>query len=1276
MNKLLSFSLLMAGTSASLCASAQNLKAGEQNPQQPNIILFLVDDMGWQETSVPFYSEITPLNQRYKTPSMERMAREGVKFMEAYACAISSPTRCSLMSGMNAARHGVTNWTLNYGVNTDAGSSVISTPDWNYNGIQPAAYANDHDLDNGIAVTSMPQILQDNGYYTIHCGKAHFGSKTTTGANPLKFGFDVNIAGSAIGGPGSYLASNGYGEGGEFAVPGLEEYKKQGTFLTEALTQEALKALETPINDGQPFYLYMSHYAIHAPYEKDPRFSDHYNETDPMLGTRLNDAEIAHATLVEGMDKSLGDILDFLDAHEDVKNNTIVIFMADNGGQAIGRQGRENRDQNYPARAGKGSAYMGGVHEPMMLWWPSNEKLVPGSENNTRVMIEDFFPTILDLAGITEYKTAQTVDGKSFADILRDPSNESIERSRVNIWHFPNLWGESQDMSEGYGAYSAILKDDFHLIYFWQTQEKRLYNVKEDVGEQNNLASTMQDKVTELAKELTDSLKAYKAMRPTYKNGATIAWPDGTDGEEGETTQAFKYSSDTEKFVYRITDCRSKDTNVGTDFYWTLGSHNGYNAIQSNSEKHEGVYEAVDQYFYFMPSTEQNKFKMYTYDGRNIDYVNGLTGDAWNGGNIANDVTKPYMQYGTETSGDFRTEVTTYENEFAIYAPNGDMLNTRGTGNGTGANMKWVINTYQNNSTNDNGSRFKFIEVPKEEAGDVVVSYICDNNSKSFENLTNNYLTDITFTNGEQEKTKTFDAKPATLVTVLDDMKMDAKIGENVSVHLKAKNLGNYNELTEIKDLRYTAVILAIDWNRDGTFESVQKIKGKTPPTHNVGGNANPNEKDAYVMDFTYDITVGEEAIAGKTARVRVNYTNAWWAGENINNPRALATTCKEGIMYEFDIVVSEGTVTKYNVEVASANDEEGSVSIEGQTGTSVSVAKGTKLTLKAEANNNFMFDKWTVNDKVVGYRHTMEVDVTEDITYTAHFTEKGYPFMTRYFEVGYDQQNRYLASAGYKTGNKELVNIFNATTVEELPFNEYLEENITPSGTPKIRQREGAIVDKTKENSIVLEQGTTEFTMNFKQYNNNIELTDKNGEKVICEPELVWTEQVVYVDWNNDMVFEGENEIYETLGEPTSNNNFGDMNGSIENGWNRTISVPENIVAGNYRMRVVYIAWDFDMYPENLFTTYFGEIRNGIAYDFNIEITEPTGVESVKAATAYYNKETSSICNIRNAKVTVYDVAGNVVAETENTDRLSVSKLPEGAYFAKIGNSTLKFVR
>lgn len=155
-----------------------------QAQQQPNIILFLVDDMGWQDTSVPFYQEPTLLNNRYRTPNMERLAQMGVKFTQAYACAVSSPTRCSLMTGMNAARHRVTNWTLYYNQKTDASSEVIQLPDWNYNGIQPAHTTQPADLKNSTFVTSFPQILKQNGYYTIHCGKAHFGAKGTSGADP------------------------------------------------------------------------------------------------------------------------------------------------------------------------------------------------------------------------------------------------------------------------------------------------------------------------------------------------------------------------------------------------------------------------------------------------------------------------------------------------------------------------------------------------------------------------------------------------------------------------------------------------------------------------------------------------------------------------------------------------------------------------------------------------------------------------------------------------------------------------------------------------------------------------------------------------------------------------------------------------------------------------------------------------------------------------------------------------------------------------------------
>lgn len=499
-----------------------------QAQQQPNIILFLVDDMGWQDTSVPFYQEPTLLNNRYRTPNMERLAQMGVKFTQAYACAVSSPTRCSLMTGMNAARHRVTNWTLYYNQKTDASSEVIQLPDWNYNGIQPAHTTQPADLKNSTLVTSFPQILKQNGYYTIHCGKAHFGAKGTSGADPAQMGFDVNIAGGANGAPGSYLGTRNFGQGSGFEVLGLEKYYGQDVFLTEVLTLEAIEAMKRPISKKQPFYLYMSHYAVHSPYDDDARFSNYYrNRYDAQLDTLLNESEARYAALVEGMDKSLGDILDFLESQPEVAANTIVLFMSDNGGQGLNnvRQGRANRDQNYPARAGKGSAFMGGVREPMMVYWPGVTEA--GGVCDQRVMIEDFFPTILDMAGVEEYSTVQTVDGVSFVDVLQDPS---ARHERTIVWHFPNLWGETQDKEEGYGAYSSILKGDYHFIYHWETQQKRLYNVRKDIGEQNDLSQKRPKLVKMLAQELTDFLKSADAQRPSYKaTGQECPYPNGSE---------------------------------------------------------------------------------------------------------------------------------------------------------------------------------------------------------------------------------------------------------------------------------------------------------------------------------------------------------------------------------------------------------------------------------------------------------------------------------------------------------------------------------------------------------------------------------------------------------------------------------------------------------------------------------------------------------------------------------------------------------------------------
>ncbi|MDE7388754.1 MAG: sulfatase-like hydrolase/transferase, partial [Muribaculaceae bacterium] len=147
--------------------------------QRPNILLFLVDDMGWQDTSLPFYAERTPLNERYHTPNMERLAALGVKFTSAYACSISSPSRCSLMTGMNAARHRVTNWTLHRGRQTDEPQQDLILPQWNVNGIQPT-----DSIELAAPCTALPELLRRSGYRTIHCGKAHFGAIGTPSADP------------------------------------------------------------------------------------------------------------------------------------------------------------------------------------------------------------------------------------------------------------------------------------------------------------------------------------------------------------------------------------------------------------------------------------------------------------------------------------------------------------------------------------------------------------------------------------------------------------------------------------------------------------------------------------------------------------------------------------------------------------------------------------------------------------------------------------------------------------------------------------------------------------------------------------------------------------------------------------------------------------------------------------------------------------------------------------------------------------------------------------
>ncbi|WP_136468328.1 sulfatase [Flagellimonas onchidii] len=498
-----------------LLAACQTQKKKEPVPiPSPNIVLFFVDDMGWQDTSVPFWDKKTPFNQRYITPNMERLAKDGMKFTQAYSTAVCSPTRVSLMTGMNAARHRVTNWTLKKDVlkPMEVNHKTLDFPMWNVNGMSPV-----EGDDRAVHATPLPQVLKDAGYFTIHSGKAHFGAIGTPGEAPLKLGFDINIAGHAAGAPESYYGLQNFGNGKEgkeiWAVPGLEQYHGKDIYLTEAITQEALKSLDEAVAKEQPFFLYMAHYAVHTPIMGDDRFLQKYLEKE------LDITEAKYASMIEGMDKSLGDIMDYLE-EKNLDENTIILFMSDNGGLSAVARGGERHTHNKPLASGKGSAYEGGIREPMLVKWPG--AVEPNSTNEGYLIIEDFYPTILEMAGVQNPKLAQVVDGKSFVPLLTEKETNTSDRPL--FWHYPNEWGPD---GPGVGASSTVRKGDWKLIYFHEDQRIELFNLKTDIGETKNVSSEHPEIVGELSKILSDHLRNVNAQMPSYKNtGEAVPYPD------------------------------------------------------------------------------------------------------------------------------------------------------------------------------------------------------------------------------------------------------------------------------------------------------------------------------------------------------------------------------------------------------------------------------------------------------------------------------------------------------------------------------------------------------------------------------------------------------------------------------------------------------------------------------------------------------------------------------------------------------------------------------
>ena len=547
--------------------------------KRPNIVFFLIDDNGWTDSQVAYGEEVYPFNLRYDTPNMLRLSQKGVIMTSAYACPLSTPTRTAIMSGMNAAHERITTYgALTPDTPTDAAGGTtgiindnlddpFARSDWNWNGIQPGG-----GVEHSLVVTPFPALLRDAGYQTIHVGKAHWAPSGTPGASPYNMGFNVNVAGSNSGYPRSYLGEENYGNTKELwqgnAVMNLTEYYGTSTFLSDALTREALKTLDDPIRHKRPFYLYMSHYATHTPIQPDVRFYQKY------LDRGMDEGQAKYASMCESCDHSLGAIMDYLE-EKGVADNTIIILYADNGGHSIdARKGGVPHTQNAPLREGKASVYEGGIREPLLVYVPG--KTVGGMRINTPVAPEDFFPTIMEMAGIKHYETVQPIDGQSFLKLVTEGSRFAANAARQGklatqrdanrlvvpagisgldplrpiVSHMPHQW-RLEDQPE-IDFMSSVRSGDWKLVYRMHNimqmefiakgSQKayaasrteavdcgvfELYNLAEDIGERNNLAAAEPEKVAALARRLGEKLRDWDANMPVIRaTGALVPFPD------------------------------------------------------------------------------------------------------------------------------------------------------------------------------------------------------------------------------------------------------------------------------------------------------------------------------------------------------------------------------------------------------------------------------------------------------------------------------------------------------------------------------------------------------------------------------------------------------------------------------------------------------------------------------------------------------------------------------------------------------------------------------
>ena len=452
-----------------LSAVACQTSGGSNNDAHPNVVFFLVDDMGW--TDVACYG-----SNFYQTPNIDALAKSGMLFTDAYSsCTVCSPTRAAIMTGNNPAKLRITDWIEGH----DYPNAKLQVPDWTMY-LDTSKY-------------TMVKAFRDAGYATCHIGKWHLGESSEYW--PENHGFDINIGGWAKGAPNRNNQEGYTGYFSPYGNPRLSD-GPEGEYLTERLAEEAVNFIRS--HEDKPFFLNMWFYNVHTPLQARQEKIDKYQQlADPDAAQR----NAVYAAMVEHTDEAVGRIIDQL-YESGLLDNTIIIFTSDNGGLL----GNPNNPitSNHPLRAGKGHAYEGGVRVPLIIAGPG---IAAGNISSEPVISEDFFPTINTLAklGVNEV-ISSSWSGSDLSSLLNH--NRKIDRKSI-FWHYPHYH------RQGATPYSAIRMGDYKLIHFYEDGRDELYNLAADIGESNDLSTTEPGVMDLLKPELERLLLNANAQLPS-----------------------------------------------------------------------------------------------------------------------------------------------------------------------------------------------------------------------------------------------------------------------------------------------------------------------------------------------------------------------------------------------------------------------------------------------------------------------------------------------------------------------------------------------------------------------------------------------------------------------------------------------------------------------------------------------------------------------------------------------------------------------------------------